>query len=312
MKNCFSKSWNICKISQVTSKTLKLDLFTEIYEKNCLHFHVFCPAFNNNRQRTPRLTRGSYNCLQKSWGVRPPWWISSYRLPMTKLQILTTFILRNESRSYAYDVWNLCLSCITSFTAFIFLPSPLWKALIWHLSVLHSYFCLPPYERLWYDNLELFRKQTSNVFSDLRTIRSVYISCHTHYIYVLPLFIELWKLTTHCAFCISLSIKIFPRIWFIAQKGFCQKKADMWGGHHHLNSDLILKRKNDRIIWKVISLFIEFWKFTTHCAFCIPLNNKNFVRFWLIAQKEFRQKKTRHARRSSSSELWFDTRKKGW
>ena len=34
---------------------------------------------------------------------------------MTKLQILTTFILRNESRSYAYDVSILCLSCITSY-----------------------------------------------------------------------------------------------------------------------------------------------------------------------------------------------------
>ena len=34
---------------------------------------------------------------------------------MTKLQILTTFILRNESRSHTYDVSNLNLSCITSY-----------------------------------------------------------------------------------------------------------------------------------------------------------------------------------------------------
>ena len=40
-----------------------------------------------------------------------------------------------------------------------------------------------------------------------------------------------------------MSIKIFPRIWLIAPKGFRQKKADMRGGQRCLNSNSILKRK---------------------------------------------------------------------
>ena len=51
------------------------------------------------------LRNGSFTVLESK--------LSFYA--MTQLEILTTFILRNEARSHAYDISNLNLSCITSY-----------------------------------------------------------------------------------------------------------------------------------------------------------------------------------------------------
>ena len=96
---------------------MQLHLFQEIYEKNCLHFHVFWPAYNNSRQRTLRLTRAAAVVVYKivEACVRPGGFHDIAYLLLKFGQLFDFFNWQKKQSKCACKYCN-CVSTLTKVT----------------------------------------------------------------------------------------------------------------------------------------------------------------------------------------------------